>query len=112
MIPRLTLASKSLQAETCIGLHWCKAALVEDTVAAAELSDLSFIHPSNLATANGVLRQRNAPLDLKVVSWAPDTLFGDLSSYCFEKVSGDDTYIYIIENGLNPKNSVREHLGR
>lgn len=67
---------------------------------------------TNLSIAD-TMRQSNAPVDLKVVSWSPDPpgiRLEDLKSYTFEDTGGDDTYVYLIENGIEPQNPVSEEL--
>ena len=55
-------------------------------------------------------RQRDAPQDLDLVSWPPHKLkplFGKLKWYMYDVGRGVDTYIYIIDNGINKDNAVR-----
>lgn len=54
--------------------------------------------------------QRDAPQDLKLVSWPPRTripLFRKMPFYVYDVAMGTDTYIYIIDNGINKDNAVR-----
>ena len=50
--------------------------------------------------------QTDAPLDLKVVSWAPGSLFSTVKSYAYSTASGKETIIYVIENGVDGRNRV------
>lgn len=55
-------------------------------------------------------RQRDAPQDLDIVSWPPNKripLFSKMPWYTYNVGSGIDTYIYIIDNGINRDNAVR-----
>ena len=54
-------------------------------------------------------KQRDAPQDLDIVSWPPRKrlpLFGKLPWYYYDVARGVDTYIYIIDNGINQDNNV------
>ncbi|KAL8919242.1 MAG: hypothetical protein Q9208_006903 [Pyrenodesmia sp. 3 TL-2023] len=46
--------------------------------------------------------QMNAPIDLKVVSWRPDKRFADQRSYTYVGPVQEETYIYVIDQGLDP----------
>ena len=50
--------------------------------------------------------QRDAPSDLKVVSWAPDLRSGKIESYAYDPEGGGEATIYIIENGIDGRNTV------
>lgn len=53
-------------------------------------------------------KQRDAPQDLDIVSWPPRKrlpLFGKLPWYVYDVARGTDTYIYIIDNGINKGNN-------
>jgi len=46
---------------------------------------------------------------LRVVSWPPNpegVQLADLKSYAFEEEGGENTFIYVIENGIEPELSV------
>lgn len=54
--------------------------------------------------------QRDAPQDLDLVSWPPRKrlpVFGKMPWYVYDVAKGTDTYIYIIDNGINTDNAVR-----
>ena len=60
-----------------------------------------------MSIADTIIRQLNAPQDLKLVSWPPrppGIQLRDLKSFAYDDEGGDDTYIYLIENGIEPKN--------
>lgn len=59
-----------------------------------------------LELIKAVVRQTTAPPDLRVVSWPPGEDFANLNSYAYEASSARDTYIYVIDRGLDPSNSV------
>lgn len=53
--------------------------------------------------------QQDAPQDLDLVSWPPRKripLFG-MPWYAYDVARGTDTFIYIIDNGINTDNAVR-----
>ena len=55
-------------------------------------------------------QQQDAPQDLDLVSWPPRKrlpVFGKLPYYRYDVTRGIDTYIYIIDNGINTDNAVR-----
>lgn len=54
----------------------------------------------------GTIYQRDAPPDLKVVSWAPDVPLGKSKSYAYNPENGEGAIIYIIENGIDGRNRV------
>lgn len=54
--------------------------------------------------------QRDAPQDLDLVSWPPRKripVFGKMPWYRYDVARGTDTFIYIIDNGINKDNAVR-----
>ena len=54
--------------------------------------------------------QRDAPQDLDLVSWPPRKrlpIFGKMPYYRYDVAVGIDTFIYIIDNGINKDNAVR-----
>ena len=50
--------------------------------------------------------QSDAPPDLRVVSWARGVPFGNTRAYAFDPASGQQSVIYIIENGIDGRNRV------
>ena len=50
--------------------------------------------------------QKDAPSDLKVVSWAPDSLSRNPEYYAYDSESGGEATIYLIENGIDGGNRV------
>ena len=53
--------------------------------------------------------QRDAPQDLDIVSWPARKRipgFGKMPAYVYDVARGVDTYIYIIDNGINQDNAV------
>ena len=59
------------------------------------------------------ISQPDAPQDLDLVSWPPRTRlpnFGKMPGYKYDVTRGVDTYIYIIDNGINMDNAVRTRL--
>lgn len=54
----------------------------------------------------GIIYQRDAPSDLKMVSWAPDHPSRKLTSYAYDSEGGGQATIYLIENGIDGRNSV------
>ena len=56
-----------------------------------------------------IVYQKNAPPDLKVVSWRDDKALHDsdfLKYYAYDKNGGQNSVIYIVENGIDPENEV------
>lgn len=94
-----------------------------ENVIVAQNSGESFKHTSVFMTANStrsneaipelklpLRRQRDAPQDLDLVSWPPRKrlpVVGKMPCYVYDIARGIDTYIYIIENGINKDNDVR-----
>lgn len=56
-----------------------------------------------------IAHQANAPLDLKVVSWVSGSSLLDQLSYTYIDSVKRDTYIYVIDQGLDPEYPVRYH---
>lgn len=60
--------------------------------------------------ADNVVIQRDAPLDLAMGSWPPNKSFPPLFSspkgYVYDQLGGVNTYIYVIDNGIEPSNAV------
>ena len=53
------------------------------------------------------VRQKNAPQDLDLVSWPPlKDWVRKMPGYDYEVTAGLDTYIYVIDNGVNMRNNV------
>lgn len=57
----------------------------------------------------GSILQPAAPQDLDLISWPPDTWLPDegMKGYAYDPLFGQDTYIYIIDSGINAAHSVR-----
>ena len=56
-----------------------------------------------------IIYQEDAPLDLKVVSWPQGKDFDDsdyLKYYAYDKNGGQNSILYIVENGIDPRNEV------
>ena len=54
--------------------------------------------------------QPDAPQDLDLVSWPPSKrvpVIDGMKWYVYDIARGTDTYIYIIDNGINKDNAVR-----
>ena len=54
--------------------------------------------------------QKDAPQDLDLVSWPPRKRLpfaGKMPAFVYDIARGTDTYIYIIDNGINVDNAVR-----
>ena len=57
--------------------------------------------------------QRDAPQDLDLVSWPPRKRLpasGNMPWFVYDVARGTDTYIYVIDNGINEDNDVRINL--
>ena len=57
----------------------------------------------------------NAPWNLKFMSWAPNTMFNNLLGYKYLQADLSDpsyvkSFIYVIENGVDPQTNVSIHL--
>ena len=78
---------------------------VKDT-ALEMLSDIT----SSTDNLTGVNMQDDAPSDLDVVSWARGEPFSSLKGYAYDASAGLNTYVYIIENGIDPDHPV-SHQG-
>lgn len=97
-----------------------------ENVIVAQNSGESFKHTSVFMTANStrsneaipelklpLRRQRDAPQDLDLVSWPPRKrlpVVGKMPCYVYDIARGIDTYIYIIENGINKDNDEFESM--
>lgn len=55
-----------------------------------------------------IVYQDDAPTDLKVVSWAEGKDFDDnnLNYYAYDKTGGQDSVLYVLENGVDLNNNV------
>ena len=59
--------------------------------------------------SSDIIYQEDAPPDLKVVSWPKDKDLGNsdfLKYYAYDKNGGQSSIIYVVENGIDPKNEV------
>ena len=54
----------------------------------------------------GIIYQSDAPLDLKVISWAPGVPLGKSRTYAYKSETVGKTDVYIIENGIDGRNRV------
>ena len=70
------------------------------------LSDISEGTDGGFRAGAGTIYQEDAPLDLRVVSWAPNMPLGKTRSYAFDPEGGGEAVIYIIENGIDGRNPV------
>ena len=61
----------------------------------------------NIGNSN-IVYQEDAPKDLKVVSWAEGKDFEDknLKYYAYDKTGGQDSVLYVVENGIDIDNEV------
>ena len=60
----------------------------------------------DLRLGDGVVYQSDAPSDLKVISWAPGVPLGKTKAYAFDPLNGGKAIIYMIENGIDGRDSV------
>ena len=53
--------------------------------------------------------QRDAPQDLDLVSWPPRKRLpaGNMPYFVYDVARGIDTYVYVIDDGINEDNAVR-----
>ena len=70
---------------------------------------LSFTNPA-LNERDGIVYQSDAPSDLKVISWAPGVPLGKTKAYAFDPRNGGKAVIYMIENGIDGRDSVITQL--
>lgn len=55
-----------------------------------------------LSPKPAIVRQKDAPQDLDLVSWPPQKTWAkSMPGYDYEVGAGVDTYIYVIDNGVN-----------
>ena len=58
------------------------------------------------------VRQENAPQDLDLVSWPPSKVWtANMPGYDYDVTMGVDTYIYVIDHGINMFNRVTPSFG-
>ncbi len=60
----------------------------------------------------GTVYQKDAPDDLKVVSWPKNEGIedvDDLDYYAHERNSGQHSAVYVVEEGIDPSNTVRSY---
>jgi len=64
---------------------------------------------NDLRKREGSIKHRSSNVvdDLKLVSWASGKAWKDVKDYAFDEVEGSDTWIYLVENGVNLENPVR-----
>ena len=57
---------------------------------------------------SNIVYQDDAPTDLKVVSWAEGRDFDDdsLKYYAYDKAGGQNSVLYVVENGVDLENEV------
>ena len=57
---------------------------------------------------SNIVYQDDAPTDLKVVSWAKGRDFDDnsLRYYAYDKTGGQNSVLYVVENGVDLENEV------
>lgn len=73
------------------------------------ISDPNFT-ATTVAQEGNVILQTDAPQDLDLISWPPGRklpYFGNMEGYAYQPLEGVDTYIYIIDWGINPQHTVR-----
>ena len=58
------------------------------------------------AQSSRVKHQQAPSWDLSYVSWAPNVPLIDIQSYAFEETASRETFIYMIEDGLDPTHFV------
>ncbi len=68
---------------------------------------LSIVSGNETLSNPTTVRQKNAPQDLDLVSWPPfKNWVKKMPGYDYEVTAGFDTYIYVIDNGINMPNTV------
>ena len=60
----------------------------------------------------GTAYQKDPPKDLKVVSWPPGKQDQDLNYYAYERSGGKNVMLYVIEEGIDLRNSVIYHFSK
>ena len=58
------------------------------------------------ADGRHIAYQKDAPNDLKAVSWPPGKSAKDLNYYSYDTSGGQDVILYLVEEGINPRNPV------
>ncbi|KAL8778971.1 MAG: hypothetical protein Q9213_007156 [Squamulea squamosa] len=95
--------------ENC-GVTCGKDSSIEDEVEASsgvstattDTTTTSIPAPTRTPTPRRNVMQRAAPQDLDLVSWPPGRFLPwKMKGYVYDVVSGDDTYIYVIGDGIN-----------
>ena len=92
--------------------------MYENVVVAERLdsntSNLDFSSPNisnsdslSLEKPSDLVYQFDAPPDLKTVSWPRDRSLTDLKYYTYDRGGGQNAVIYVLENGIDPQNTVR-----
>ncbi len=89
--------------------------MVEDTdIAEDDMVDTATTNASSHSGVNlhrqVVIRDKYAREDLKVISWKEKTplpSLADLKSYSYREIGREGSYIYVIENGIDPGAPVR-----
>ena len=69
-------------------------------------SDVFNVTNLDLRLGDGVVYQSDAPPDLKVISWAPGVPLGKTKAYAYDPLNGGEAVIYMIENGIDGRDSV------
>ena len=97
-------------------------AVLEDDIVAQNLEDsptnvsaFTTVNSTQSTKASPQLKlpmriQSDAPQDLDLVSWPPRKrlpAFGNLPFFVYDVARGIDTYVYVIDNGINEDNAVR-----
>ena len=70
-------------------------------------SNVSNSDNSKLGKPSDLVYQIDAPPDLKVVSWPIASSLVDLKYYTYDKNGGQNSVIYVVENGIDLQNPVR-----
>jgi len=89
--------------------------MVEDTnIAEDDMLDISTTDTSSHSAVDlhlhTVIRDKYAREDLRVISWPDKTplpSLADLKSYSYQRMGRESSYIYVIENGIDPGAPVR-----
>lgn len=91
--------------------------LSENAVVAERLASNHSVSSTNVSAGEdlegdlqaAIMYQKDAPDDLKVVSWPKNRGIEDvdeLDYYAYERMSGQRSVIYIIEEGIDPSHTV------
>lgn len=79
------------------------------------ISDPNFTATTVAQAGLNVILQTDAPQDLDLISWPPGRklpFFGEMEGYAYSPLEGVDTYIYIIDWGINPQHTVRSQYSK